>query len=81
LVNLVEEWEVLEEYAESQKRGFYQVSGDAKIVEIRVSVGGLGFKKEFDNSGDPLLNQILAFCKSQRYIKVSENVRDECFFK
>jgi len=81
LVNLVVEWEVLEEYSENHKRGFYQVLGDATIVEIRVSVGGLGFKREFDNSGDPLLTRILIFCKSQRYIKVSEKVRDECFFK
>lgn len=81
MVNLVEDWEVLEEYAETHKRGFYQVLGDAKNTEIRIAVGGLGFKKEFDNHEDPLLNRILAFCKSQKYIKVSENIRDEYFFK
>mgnify|MGYP001032600724 CR=1 FL=1 len=81
MVNLVEDWEVLEEYAENHKRGFYQMLTDAKNVEIRVSVGGLGFKKEFDNPQDPLLDRIIAFCKSQRYIKVSESIRDEYFFK
>jgi len=80
LVNLVEDWEVLEQYA-GDKQGFYQVLGDAEAVEIRVAVGRLGFKMEFDNKGDPLLNRILAFCKSRKYIKVSESVRDEFFFK
>jgi len=80
LVNLVEEWEVLEEYA-GDKQGFYQLLSDAETVEIRVATGRLGFKKEFDNKGDPLLNRILTFCKSRKYIKVSENIRDEFFFK
>jgi hypothetical protein len=81
LVNLIEDWGVLEDYAENHKRGFYQMLADAKNVEIRVSVGGLGFKKEFDNPEDPLLDHIIAFCKSQSYIKVSESIRDELFFK
>jgi hypothetical protein len=77
---LVEEWEVLEEYA-GDKQGFYQVLADGEVVEIRVAIGRLGFKKEFDNKGDTLLNRILAFCKTRNYIKISENVRDEFFFK
>ena len=80
MVNLVEDWEVLEEYA-GDKQGFYQLLGDAEAVEIRVAIGRLGFKQEFDNKGNPLLNRILSFCKSRSYIKVSENVRDEFFFK
>ena len=80
MVNLVEEWEILEEYA-GDKQGFYQVLGDGEPVEIRVAIGRLGFKKEFENKSNPLLNHILSFCKSQGYIKISENVRDEFFFK
>jgi hypothetical protein len=80
LVNLVEDWEVLEEYA-GDKQGLYQVLGDGEAVEIRVTIGRLGFKKEFENKSDPQLNRILAFCKFQKYIKISENVRDEFFFK
>jgi hypothetical protein len=39
LVNLVEDWEVLDEYA-GDKQGFYQTSeGDAEAVEIRVAMG------------------------------------------
>ena len=80
MVNLVEEWEVLEDYA-GDKQGLYQVLYGAKGVEIRVNVGRLGFKKEFESAKDPLLSRILSFCNSQRYIKVSENVRDEYFFR
>ena len=80
MVNLVEEWEVLEEYA-GDKQGFYQLLADGEAVEIRVAIGRLGFKKEFENKGDPLLNRVLSFCKTRKYIRVSENIRDELFFK
>jgi len=77
---LVEDWEILEDYA-GDKHGLYQILYGAKGVEIRVSVGRLGFKKEFKSAEDSLLNRILSFCNSQRYIKVSENIRNEFFFK
>ena len=80
MVNLVEDWEVLEEYA-GDKLGFYQILYGAKGIEIRIAIGRLGFKKEFESAKDPLLNRILSFCNSQRYIKIDENVRDEFFFK
>ena len=80
MVNLVEDWEVLEEYA-GDKQGLYQVLGDGEPVEIRVAIGRLGFRKEFENKGDLLLNRILVFCKSRKFIRISENVRDEFFFK
>jgi hypothetical protein len=80
LVNLVEDWEVLEEYA-GDKQGFYQILYGARGVEIRLAVGRLGFKKEFESAEDPLLSRILSFCNSQKYVKVSENVRDDFFFK
>jgi hypothetical protein len=80
LVNLVEEWKVVEAYA-GDKQGFYQVLADAEAVEIRVVIGRLGFKKQFENKADSLLSRILGFCKSQGYIRVSESIRDEFFFK
>ncbi len=80
LVNLVDNWEVLEEYA-GEKQGFYQLLGVDGTIEIRVSVGKLGFKKEFESGKDELLTRILDFCKSKRYIRISENIRDEQFFK
>jgi len=71
LVNLIEEWEVLEKYA-GDKQGFYQILADSEAVEVRVAIGRLGFKKEFDNKADPSLSCILSFCKSRKFIKVSE---------
>ena len=67
MVNLVEDWEVLEDYA-GDKQGFYQVLGDAEAMEIRVAVSRLGFKKKFDNKGDMLLNRILIFYRSRKLI-------------
>jgi len=58
VVNLVEDWEILEEYA-GDKQGFYQIIYGGKSAEIRVAVGRLGFKEEFENGKDPLLNRIL----------------------
>ena len=80
MVNLVEDWEIIEEYA-GDKQGFYQILSGGKGVEIRVAVGKLGFKKSFDNAKDPLLDRIVRFCGFQNYVKVSENIRDEQFFK
>ena len=80
LVNLVEEWEILEEYA-GEKLGFYQILDSDGKVEVRVTTGKLGFKKEFERADDPELTKILAFCKRHQFIRVSENVRDEAFFK
>ena len=80
LVNLVEDWDVLEEYA-GEKLGLYQILANDGEIEVRVSTGKLGFRKTFENGNDPLLTRILAFCKKHRYIQVSETVRDEQFFK
>ena len=80
LVNLVEEWEILEEYA-GEKLGFYQILDSDGKIEIRVSTGKLGFRKEFERADDPELTRILAFCKRRQFIRVSENIRDEAFFK
>jgi len=80
LVNLVEDWENIEEYA-GDKQGFYQIFSGGKGAEIRVTVGRLGFKQSFENSKDQLLERIIKFCSFQNYVKISENIRDEQFFK
>jgi len=80
LVNLVEDWETLEGYA-GDKQGYYQVLSNDGSVEVRVAIGRLGFRKDFNNNADPLLTRIFAFCKTRKYVKVSETVRDELFFK
>ena len=80
LVNLIEDWGVLEEYA-GEKLGFYQILAVDGNVEIRVITGRLGYNREFKDGNDKLLNQILDFCKRQRFIRISEHLRDEDFFK
>jgi len=81
LVNLVEDWKALEKYAKNRKVGFYQTISGNKTIEIRVSVGEVGFMKEFENEEDPLLKEILDFCALRKYIKVHENIPDQYFFK
>jgi len=80
MVDIVKDWKVLMAYA-GYKQGFYQIIEDKNAIEIRVNVGKLGFKTEFENKEDPLLNKILDFCKSKRYIEVSNNIMDEYFFQ
>lgn len=80
LVNIVEDWAVLEEYA-GEKLGFYQLMGIDGRFEIRVQTGRIGFIREFEKTEDPLLDKILEFCRRHRYIQISENVRDQDFFK
>ena len=80
MVNLVEEWEVLEEYA-GEKLGFYQIRNSDGKIEVRVSTGKIGFKKEFERADDKELTRILDFCKRHQFIQISENIRDESFFK
>jgi len=80
LVNLVEDWEILEQYS-GEKLGFYQILAIDGSFEIRVMTGRLGFKGEFKDGNDPLLNRILDFCKKHRFIQVSLHLRDEEFFK
>ena len=60
---------------------FYQILAVDGTIEIRVQTGRIGYKKEFENGNDPLLNKILDFCKKYRYIQIRENMRDEQFFK
>jgi hypothetical protein len=80
LVNVVEDWELLEEYA-GEKLGFYQILNWDGKVEVRVLTGKLGFRKEFEAPDDPELTRILGFCKRRQFIRISQNVRDEAFFK
>ena len=80
LVNLIEDWDVLEEYA-GEKLGFYQLLESDGKFEIRVQTGRVGFKQEFEKGDDPLLIRVLDFCRKRRYIRVTEHLRDEDFFR
>jgi hypothetical protein len=80
VVNTVEDWDVIEEYA-GETMGFYQrLDIDGKI-EVKVQTGRVGYIKEFESESDKLLIRILEFCLRHRYIRVCENVRDDQFFK
>ncbi len=80
MVKIIEDWDVLEEYA-GEKLGFYQLIATDGMFEIRVQTGRVGFKREFENGNDPLLNKILDFCRRHRYIRVTQTTRDEQFFR
>ena len=54
VVNLIEDWDVLAEYA-GEKLGFYQLLGNEGAIEIRVQTGRIGYKKEFKAGDDPEL--------------------------
>jgi hypothetical protein len=80
LVNIIEDWEVLTEYA-GEKLGFYQLLSNEAIIEIRVQTGRLGYKHEFESGNDELLIKILDFCRKHCYIQIVETTRDDQFFK
>ena len=80
MVNIIEDWDVLEEYA-GEKLGFFQLLENDGMTEIRVLTGRLGFKREFKKRDDPLYNKIMDFCRRNRFIRVSQTARDEQFFK
>ena len=80
LVNIIEDWDVLEEYA-GEKLGFYQLLESDGNFEITVQTGRIGFKREFEKGDDSLLNKIMDSCRKHRYIRVSEHLRDEEFFR
>jgi len=80
LVNIVEDWDVIEEYA-GEKMGFYQQLDNDGKIEIKVQTGKVGYLKEFESDSDKLLTRILDFCRRHRYIQICENVHDDQFFK
>ncbi len=80
MVNLVEDWAVLEEYA-GEKRGFYQLIGVEGKIEVRVQTGRVGFIKQFKRADDPRLTKILDFCRKHNYIQISERLPSQKFFK
>ena len=80
MVNLVESWEDLEEYAKWCRYGSYQTRETVEGIEIRVVAGRFGYIKSFKDTQDPLLGHIRAFCQAEGFIKVLGNVPDDLFF-
>ena len=80
MVNIIEDWDVLEEYP-GEKLVFYQLLANDGMFEIRVQTGRVGFKKEYSSGDDPELNKILDFCRRNHYIRICRKLRDEEFFR
>ncbi len=80
MVEIIQEWDVLEEYT-GEKLGFYQVLEIDDKYEIRVQTGKVGFRKQFKKTDVDELNKITAFCEKRHFIKVIQHLRDEDFFK
>ena len=81
MVNLVEEWSDVEDYAYQCRYGYYQVRDAADGTEIRVSVGRLGYIHAFKDPNDTQLTRIITFCKTQGFIKILGSIPNELFFQ
>lgn len=81
MVNLVEEWADIEDYAQRCRYGCYQMRDTVDGAEIRVLVGRFGYLHVFKDSNDEQLKRIINFCKAEGFIKILGNVPDEQFFQ
>ena len=81
MVNIVKDWNQMEEYAEWCRIGQYQETSTLRGKEVRVQVGRFGYKKTFKDDKDLLLEHILDFCNHNGFIEVVDNIPDEQFFK
>jgi len=80
MVNLVEEWTDVEDYAHQCRYGYYQTRDAIDGTEIRVLVGRLGYIHVFKDSNDTQLKRIIDFCRAEGFIKVLGNIPEELFF-
>jgi hypothetical protein len=80
VVYIVENWKEMEAYSGDVKNGYYQLLEVDGEVEVRVQVGRLGFIRKFKDLKDPLLTQIMDFCRL-KYFNISKSVPEYLFFK
>ncbi len=80
MVNIIQEWSILEEYA-GEKLGFYRTLDRGDRAEIRVQTGRIGYIKQFDSLEDANYKKIVDFCRKRGFIELSEHIRDEDFFR
>jgi len=81
LVYLVEDWKIMEQYGVEPQTVYQILAAEEEKTVIRVAAGRIGFRKEFDDPKDPLINRIIKFCKSESYVKLDQNVECDQFFK
>jgi hypothetical protein len=83
LINLVEDWREMEDYASRASHvtvRAFQTEEKERRTRVRVLVGRFGYEKEFDTN-DGLLTQILEYCKAGSFLNVGKTVSEEQFFK
>jgi len=81
LVYLVEDWKIMEQYGVEPQTVYQILAAEEEKTVIRVAAGRIGFRKEFDDPKDPLINRIIKFCISENYVKLDQNVECDQFFK
>jgi hypothetical protein len=83
LVNLVENWEQLLDYAgraAHQTARAYQIFQEKEKTILRILVGRYGYQKEFADSKDPSLLEIVDKCDVDGFLNVSTTIPDDDFF-
>ena len=81
MVQIVEDWEIIEEYGTEQQTIYQILEAEEEKTVINVIAGRIGFKKTFDNPKDPLINRILHFCKGQYFVRFDKSLNPEQFFE
>ena len=81
MVNIVRDWNMMEEYAEYCRIGQYQTTTTLQGKELRILIGRFGYVHTFVKDDDPLLDHILKFCKLNSFIEIVDTIPDEQFFK
>jgi len=85
MVFLTRQWESFKDYAINCRVGTFQLKETVDGHEIRVRAGRLGLVKEFkliqngEHEKEELLQEILAFCGVQGFVKVIGSLSDELF--
>ncbi len=81
MVNIVKDWNQIEEYAEYCHIGQYQTTETLDGKEIRVLVGRFGFIRRFKDEKDDLFKHIINYCQHNGFVEVVSNIPEEQFFK
>lgn len=71
----------MEQYGTEPQTVYQILKAEEEKTVVRVAAGRIGFRKEFDDPADPLINRIIEFCRSESYVKLDTNVEADHFFK
>ena len=79
--HLAENWQEFEDYAEHVRIGVYQEITGLEGIEVRVMAGRLAYYGLFDDVNDTTYLQLKKFVKFKGFIKVTETVDEDRFFR